>query len=197
MMKRIILAGVVGGIVMFIWTSVAHMFTPLGEMGIREMHNESAVLDALKTNLGEDRGLYVYPGMGLGPDATSDQKREAMKKMGDKLSQNPSGILMYNPLRPLNMPKMLGREFGKELLLALLAVFLLAQTRIVSFVGRVGFVTVVGLIAASSTNVSYWIWYAFPKRYTAAYMLIDIIAFLLVGVVAALIFPKRDTSEIS
>jgi bacteriorhodopsin len=104
---------------------------------------------------------------------------------------------MYNPLRPLNMPKMLGREFGKELLLALLAVFLLAQTRIVSFVGRVGFVTVVGLIAASSTNVSYWIWYAFPKRYTAAYMLIDIIAFLLVGVVAALIFPKRDTSEIS
>jgi hypothetical protein len=197
MMKRIILAGVVGGIVMFIWTSVAHMFTPLGEMGIREMHNESAVLDALKTNLGEDRGLYVYPGMGLGPDATSDQKREAMKKMGEKLSQNPSGILMYNPLRPLNMPKMLGREFGKELLLALLAVFLLAQTRIVSFVGRVGFVTVVGLIAASSTNVSYWIWYAFPKRYTAAYMLIDIIAFLLVGVVAALIFPKRDTSEIS
>lgn len=197
MMKRIILAGVVGGIAMFIWTSVAHMFTPLGEMGIREMHNESAVLDALKTNLGEDRGLYVYPGMGLGPDATSDQKREAMKKMGDKLSQNPSGILMYNPLRPLNMPKLLGREFGKELLLAILAVFLLAQTRIVSFVGRVGFVTVVGLIAASSTNVSYWIWYAFPKRYTAAYMLIDIIAFLLVGVVAALMFPKRDTSEIS
>ena len=197
MMKRIILAGVVGGIAMFIWTSVAHMFTPLGEMGIREMHNESAVLDALKTNLGEDRGLYVYPGMGVGPDATSEQKREAMKKMGDKLSQNPSGILMYNPLRPLNMPKLLGREFGKELLLAILAVFLLAQTRIVSFVGRVGFVTVVGLIAASSTNVSYWIWYAFPKRYTAAYMLIDIIAFLLVGVVAALMFPKRDTSEIS
>src|SRR6476661_5712007 len=180
MMTRIILAGVLGGIAMFIWTSVAHMFTPLGEMRLREMHNESAVMDALKTNLGDDRGLYVYPGLGAGPDATSEQKREAMKNMGDKLSKNPSGILMYNPLRPLNMPKLLGREFGKEVLVALLAVFLLAQTRIVSFIGRVGFVAIAGLIAAISTNVSYWIWYAFPKRYTAAYMLIDLIAFALV-----------------
>jgi len=195
MMTRIILAGILGGIAMFIWTSIAHVFTPLGEMGIRQMHNESAVLDALKTNLGDDRGLYVYPGTGLGPDATSEQKREAMKSMGDKLSKNPSGILMYNPLRPLNMPKLLGREFGKEILVSLLAVFLLAQTRIVSLLGRVGFVTVIGLIAATSTNVSYWIWYAFPKRYTAAYMLIDIIAFAIVGVVAALVFPKADPSQ--
>jgi hypothetical protein len=197
MMKRIILAGVLGGIAMFVWTSVAHRFTPLGEMGIREMPKEAAVLDALKTNLGDDRGLYLYPGMGLGPDATSDQKREAMKKMGDKLASNPSGLIMYNPLRPLNMGKLLGREFGKELVLALLAVFLLAQTRIVSFAGRVGFVTLVGLIAAMNTNVSYWIWYAFPKRYPAGYMFIDIVAFILVGVVAALVFPKRETSEIS
>ena len=86
-----------------------------------------------------------------------------MKKMGDKLASNPSGLIMYNPLRPLNMPKLLGREFGKELVLALLAVFLLAQTRIVSFVGRVGFVTIVGLVAAMNTNVSYWIWSHFQN----------------------------------
>ena len=197
MMTRIILAGVLGGIAMFIWTSIAHMFTPLGEIGVREMHNESAILDALKTNLGDDRGLYIYPGLGLGPDATSEQKRDAMKKMGDKLAQNPSGLVMYNPLRPLNLPKLLFREFGKELLLSLLAVFLLAQTRIVSFVGRVGFVTIAGLIATMNTNLSYWIWYAFPKRYTAAYMFIDIVAFILVGVVAALVLPKTDTSRAS
>ncbi len=69
--------------------------------------------------------------------------------------------------------------------------FLLAQTRIVSFVGRVGFVLVVGILAAITTNVSYWNWYGFPGAYTANYMLIQIIGFLLVGVVAALLLPKR------
>jgi hypothetical protein len=49
---RIILAGVLGGIVMFIWTSIAHMVLPLGETGIREIPNESRVLAALHDNLG-------------------------------------------------------------------------------------------------------------------------------------------------
>jgi mannose/fructose/N-acetylgalactosamine-specific phosphotransferase system component IIC len=70
-------------------------------------------------------------------------------------------------------------------------VFLLAQTRIVSFAGRVGFVLVVGILAAITTNVSYWNWYGFPGAYTASYMLIQIIGFSLVGVVAALLLPKR------
>ena len=32
---KILLTGILGGIVMFIWTSVAHMALPLGETGIR------------------------------------------------------------------------------------------------------------------------------------------------------------------
>ena len=71
-----------------------------------------------------------------------------------------------------------------------MVVFLLAQTRIVSFVGRVGFVLVVGILAAITTNVSYWNWYGFPCVYTASYMFIQIVGYLLVGVVAALVLPK-------
>ena len=41
---RILIAGILGGIVMFIWTSIAHMALPLGEAGINEIPNESAVL---------------------------------------------------------------------------------------------------------------------------------------------------------
>ena len=89
MTKRIILAGVLGGIVMFIWTSIAHMVLPLGEAGIREIPNEQAVLAAMQANIGETSGLYVFPGPGLGPDATREQKSEAMKKMGEKLANNP------------------------------------------------------------------------------------------------------------
>jgi len=34
---RILLAGVIGAIAMFIWTSFAHMALPLGEAGINEI----------------------------------------------------------------------------------------------------------------------------------------------------------------
>ena len=36
-MKRIILAALLGGIAMFVWSSIAHMALPLGEAGVRQM----------------------------------------------------------------------------------------------------------------------------------------------------------------
>src|SRR6266699_5919206 len=57
LIMKIVLAGAVGGIAMFIWTSIAHMFLPLGEAGLREIPNESAVLDAMQANIGYKSGL--------------------------------------------------------------------------------------------------------------------------------------------
>ena len=188
---KILLAGILGGIAMFIWTSLAHMALPLGEAGISEITNESAVLSAMQTNIGDKTGLYIFPGMGVGKNATRQEKNEAMKQIAAKAASGPSGLLMYHPTRPFNFGKLMGVEFATELLAAILAVFLLAQTRIVSFAGRVGFVFVIGILAAIATNVSYWNWYGFPGVYVASYMLITVIGFLCVGIVAALVLPKH------
>ena len=189
---KILLTGILGGIGMFIWTSVAHMALPLGEAGIREIPNESAVLSAMQSNIGDRTGLYIFPGPGVGKNATRQEKNDTMKHMVEKIAANPSGILMYHaPGRPFTIGKWLGIEFGTELLQAILVVFLLAQTRIVNFAGRIGFVVVAGILAAITTNVSYWNWYGFPCVYTASYMFIQIVGFFLVGIVAALLLPKR------
>ena len=188
---KILLAGILGGVVMFIWTSIAHMALPLGEAGLREIPNESAVLGAMQNNIGEQTGLYIFPGPGVGKNATRQEKNEAMKHMGEKMATNPSGILMYHaPGRPFTFGKWLGIEFGTELLEAILVVFLLAQTSIASFAGRAGFVLVAGILAAIATNVSYWNWYGFPCVYTAGYMFIQIIGFLCVGIVASFVLRK-------
>ena len=190
---KILLAGIFGGIVMFIWTSIAHMALPLGEAGLGEIPNESAVLSAMQSNIGDQTGLYIFPGPGLGKNATRKEKQEAMKHIGEKIATNPSGILMYHPPgRPLVLGKLLGIEFVTELLEAILVVFLLAQTRIASFAGRVGFVLVAGILAAIATNVSYWNWYGFPCVYTASYMFIQIVGFFLVGIVAAFMLRKMS-----
>ena len=77
------------------------------------------------------------------------------------------------------------------MLQAILVIWLLAQTRIGSFDGRVGFVLIAGILTAITTNVSYWNWYGFPGIYTASYILIEIVGFVLVGVVATLVLRRR------
>jgi uncharacterized membrane protein YkgB len=189
---RILLAGVLGGIVMFVWTSIAHMALPLGEAGINEIPNESAVLGAMQSSMGEKSGLYIFPGLGVGKNATREEKSEAMKQMQQRIAANPSGILMYHPPgRPFAFGKALAIEFSTEVLQAILVIWLLAQTRIGTLGGRVGFVVIAGILAAITTNVSYWNWYGFPGVYTASYILIELVGFGLVGVIAALVLRKR------
>ena len=189
---RILLAGILGGIAMFVWTSIAHMALPLGEAGINEIPNQSAVLNAMQGNIGDKTGLYIFPGLGVGKNATREEKSEAMKQMQQRIAANPSGILMYHPPgRPFAFGKSLVVEFSTEVLQAILVIWLLAQTRIGSSGGRVGFVLIAGILAAITTNISYWNWYGFPGVYTASYILIEIVGFFLIGIVAALLLRKR------
>jgi hypothetical protein len=189
---RIILAGVLGAVAMFAWTAIAHMATPLGEAGVQNTMKDEELLSALKSNVKDKDGFYMYPSMGLAPDATHAQQSEAMEKYAEKLEKNPSGFFIYHPpgSRPMKMGKYLTIEFITELLEALLAVTLLAQTRIVTFGGRIAFVTTAGIMAAIATNVSYWNWWGFPTVYTASYIFIQIVGFFLVGIVAAIMFRR-------
>jgi hypothetical protein len=193
-MTRILIAALFGAVAMFVWTSIAHMVLPLGEAGIREIPNESAVLAAMAENIGQQSGLYLFPGFGLGPNATSEQKSEAMKHVDENLARHPSGIMVYHPAgsRPLTMGRYLLIEFLTEFFEVLIALLLLSKTRLATFGGRVGFVFAAGILAAIATNISYWNWYGFPALYTAGYVVTQLVGFFVAGLVAALVL-KRQT----
>lgn len=191
--KRILLAGLLGGIAMFIWAFLAHMVLPLGSTGIREIPNETAVLGAMQASLGQTAGLYFFPGLGAGPNPTAAQRNAAMKEYDPKLAANPSGLLLYHPPGAKGMTGgKLGLEFLTEVVETLLAVFLLAQTRLTRYASRVGFVFLVGVVAAITTNIPYWNWYRFPGNYTAAYMTTQIVAYLVAGLVGAAVLRARE-----
>jgi hypothetical protein len=139
-MKRILLAALLGGIAMFAWQSIAHMGLPLGQSGIHEIPNEQAMLAAMHSTLGETSGLYFFPAMGTAPGAMADYDQ--------KLGVNPSGLLIYHPPGAKSLTAaQLGTELVAEILEALLAAVLLSRTRIPTYWGRVGFVTLLGEIA--------------------------------------------------
>ena len=147
----------------------------------------------MQASLGQTSGLYLFPGLGAGPHPTQAQRNAAMKDYEPKLAANPSGLLLYHPpgARGITGGK-LGLEFLTEFLEMLLAVILLAQTRVGSYAGKVGFIVLVGIIAALATNIPYWNWYGFPGNYTAAYMTTQIVGYLAAGLVAAGVMKNRE-----
>ncbi len=194
---RVLIAGIAGGIAMYIWTSIAHLALPLSTAGIQEItNNEPALLAQMQNNLGGRSGMYLFPSSGWKSGDSSEQKAAAMKAYTAKLAINPSGLLIYHPPGGKALtPGQLITEFITELIEAVLAIFLLAQTRLTRYWGRVCFVTVTGVLASLVTNISYWNWYGFPGSYTAGYITIQIIGFFVAGLVAAALLRGRTVRE--
>jgi hypothetical protein len=193
-MGRKLLAGILGGLAFFAWSSLAHMVLGLGSIGFQEIPNEQVVMSAMKSTI-PNHGLYLFPGLGLPPDASNAQMRAAMPAREQKVSTGPSGLLVYFPARQFNFLQALPIELGANIIQVLLAVFLLAQTSLSSFAARWRFLTVAGILAAITTNISYWNFYGFPGTYTLAHILTLAMGFLLAGLVAAAIVkPGRGMS---
>jgi hypothetical protein len=174
---RLLLAGMLGGIAMFIWSFVAHDLTPLGSYGISTLPNESTTVANLASSIGGKAGLYAFPApMSARPSAATA----------------PGGLLLFNPKFPTTVqPSNLVVEFITELVESLLAAWLLIQTALAAYAMRVLFVTVVGLTGAIVTNVPYWNWYGFPLGYTLGYSLIEVVAFFVAGLVIAAVLRPR------
>ena len=185
-MKRILLAAILGGLTLFVWMFVAHEFLGLGEMGVGEIPNEAVVLSAMRGAIPE-AGFYIFPGVGLGLKPTRQQREAAMPEYMKKYEQSPHGILVYHPPSgPFHFGAALGREFALNVLQALLAAWLLTFAASgKGYSARVGLVIIAGVLAAISTNVEYWNWYAFPGNYVAGYMTTQIVGFVLAGFVIA------------
>jgi hypothetical protein len=187
MAKRVVLAGVLGGLAMFLWSSIAHMALGLGSLGIKDIPNEQPMLGAMKTNLPQS-GFYFFPGLGLAPGASRSERNAAMDVYQQKVASGPSGILVYHSSgqKAISAGQLL-TEFSTNIVQAFLASVLLAFAGLGSYRARVGFVALAGVMAGITTNISYWTWYGFPGSYTAGYAFTEMVGYVCIGLVAAAI----------
>ena len=187
-MGRVLIAGFLGSIVMYVVMSILHL-SPVAQIGFRELGNNGQVLMALQTATGDKAGLYIYPGVDM-------NSKNAMAKMDAMREINPSGILIYQPAgAPGITPKLLATEYATELVQCLIAALLLSMTAIASYGGRVLFVSLLGVVCAITTNVSYWNWYSFPASYTLASMAIEIAGFIAAAFAIAALARTRAVVE--
>lgn len=198
MAKKILLAGVLGGLAMFLWSAVAHMVLGTGSIGVKDIPNEEAMLGAMRTNLPQP-GFYFFPGLGVPLNSPRAEVNAAMAKHAQKVQSGPSGIMIYFPSGRKDLaPGQFITEFGTNIAQGLLAAFLLSlATRLRRYISRVGFVAVAGLMAGITTNISYWNWYGFPGNYTVGYAFTEVMGYVCIGLVAAAIIKHEQPALLS
>ncbi|HXQ10521.1 MAG TPA: hypothetical protein VN805_05920 [Caulobacteraceae bacterium] len=174
---RVLIAGILGAVAMYVWSTVAHL-SPLAMVGVHSIPGERILVAALQLSLGDKGGLYVYPS-----PSTADTSKTG-----------PEGLIAYTPHGTGGVTP---RQLGVELVLQVTESLLMAGIAALAGGGvwrRVAIAVLVGLIAGMATNFSYWNWYGFGLDYTLANGFIELVKFLLAGlVIAAMLRVKKAT----
>ncbi|PWK89809.1 hypothetical protein [Fulvimonas soli] len=179
---RVFIAGIVGGIVVFLWGAIAHTALGLGNVGLRPPAAEDKVLGVLHEGLGDDPGVYVLPW--LGPEKMGD--RAAVQAYSDKSSASPYAWIIYQP-RGKDMTRM-GRQLFHQWLsntLAALALAFVMTLAALTFRQRLGLALAAALFAWLGVQVPYWTWYRFPGDFTLAALVEQVVGWLLAGAAMA------------
>ena len=197
MTKRILLGGVLGGLVLFIWGALSHMVFQLGVVGIQSLPTEEATLPALRGAV-KQPGFYFFPGMDMAAIRAmpKEQADAATKQWTEKWKAGPRGVLVIHP-EPTSAEPMtagtLGRQLGVDVIAGLLVAFLMSQLSTTTrYSCRVGFSTAIGFLTGWIICVPYWNWYGFPGNFTMAQVADRTIGFALLGLaMAAIVNPSK------
>lgn len=184
---RTLIAGLIGGVVFFMWAAFAHMVLPIGEMGMQRPASEDAVIAAASANMSTP-GVYVVPG--LSGDQMKDEA--AVKAYSEKAKSNPYAFVVYQPQGKdgMDMGGNLATQFISDTLSAIVVAFVLGLGAF-GFSKRVFIATALGLFSWLTLSVPFWNWYRFPLDFTLGTLLEQVLGWLIAGVAMAWYLGRR------
>jgi hypothetical protein len=186
---KVLLAGLVGGVVFFAAGAVLHILTPLAHVGLSAMDatREGVVIEVMKSAMNERR-IYRFPGWDFA-DPQSGEK-EPYKSRN---ASGPTGLIVYAPGPGLtSMAQPLAVEFATNVIEGLIAAYIVASLAVgTSYFKRVLIVALIGVSASFSIDASYWNWYRFPTEYFEAQLVMTSVGALLSGLVIAKLAAPR------
>jgi hypothetical protein len=188
-MGRVLLGGIVGGLLVFICGFVSHAVLKLAEQHVHQIPNEQRVADTVRDNI-PAAGIYYSPWM----DPADNGDEAKTKEWEERFKAGPYFFLVRGrDGEAWNMTRALGFEYASNFLAALIASLVVAAigTR-VNVLAKSLLVGLLGMFAWLSQDVSYWIWHQFPQEFVVAELVTAAMSWLLAGIAIALIVrPAR------
>jgi len=175
---RIAIATLIGGLIMFFWGAFAHMVLPLGEMSMRAPTDENRLLETMRTALPQESGVYVIPH--FDPSMRNDDK--ALQAYIAKNEANPYAFIVYQPegRNPMAMGHNLFHQWLSDTAAALIVTLILGAAG-ASFGRGLMFGIGFGIFTWLTLSVPFWNWYRFPAPFTFAYLIEQVVGWLLAG----------------
>lgn len=173
MKARVVVAGVLAGLVVFVWGAISHMALPIGEIGVAPLPGQEKLLPVLTQDLTQ-RKIHVFPWY-------EDEARHL-----EAYRTQAHGILAVSPPgAPFSMGRALAFEGLSNAVCGVLAAFLFAAMApaLATLGTRLAFGAVLGAFASMGIDFSYWNWYGFPTEYLAAQLADQIVAWSLASLV--------------
>jgi hypothetical protein len=194
MWGRILIAGLVGGVLVFCMGAMNHMaFHLLDRTMMNIPESDSFASDLKSRNL--KHGLYVFPNM---PTAAEQADAAKMAEFSKRYAEGPSGLLIVAHQGPLLMGELIGKEFVTNLLSAFIAAW------IVSLFGpEVGFarrwfaIVLMGLSGWITLAASYGIWYRFPHDFLHDELLCAFLEWSVAGLAIAAIVHRKPAEVVA
>ncbi|HZS11157.1 MAG TPA: hypothetical protein VFA38_02835 [Nitrospirales bacterium] len=170
MLTTLLLGGVLGAVIVFVWNAISWMLLPWHQWTFSKFKDEETVGRVIAANVDRD-GLYLGPC----PSKTGEPPK--------------AGPRIFSTIRLGGMEGMGGYLIGSFLIGLLGALFimglLLHHTPGNSYAHRVGFVMVVALTGGILSHLPHWNWWGFPASYTAVAIADLVIGWGLAGLAMA------------
>jgi len=189
MAKRVIIGGIAGGIILFMWGFLSWVVLDLHSETILEHEGTMALIENGKDVLPHE-GVYYFP-----PRPSNREDTAAMEVWMEAHRQGPVGMIFWQPVgdEPMsvtNLAQGLLLEIGMVMLAGVLLA--LALPSLPTYGNRLLFVTGLGLFVVLAARMSDWVFMGFPTRYTASIALGGVVSWVLVGLVLAGIVKPRQ-----
>jgi len=189
-MLRVLIAGLVGGVVYYIWLMLCWMALPVHDNAMQPLPGESIFSEFL-VEQDVKTGVYFAP------------YTDSMEDMGNPESEwylshveGPVYTLFVRQQghQPMS-PALMATGFGLDVAAALLAACLLygaAGGCCSGYAARVGFVLGLGLFASIVSHGAMWNWMNVPTDHTLSMIFEVTVGWLLAGlVIAAIVVPAK------
>ena len=180
---RILVAGIVGGILVFFMGFVEHELLGWSSRTFSDINKDAEFRDSVKEHK-LPPAIYAFPQM------PKDKTPAEMDPFMKKWAAGPSGFLIVAPAGNMNMPKMLGLEVLTNIIAALIAAWIVSLISAEkTFLWRWKVVVLIATFGWVSLVASYGIWYHFPWPFIRDDLLCTILEWCVGGAAIAGLVP--------
>jgi hypothetical protein len=194
---RVLVAGVVAGLLVFGAGAFEHMVLEWSARTMSHLPSETAAVEFARGQ-GLQPGIYGFPDHPANlNELPADEQKRVMKDIEERYKAGPNGWIIIGPSgQDMMGVTQFGGEIASNIAGALIAALVVALIVPRSFALRWAVVLLMGVFGWLSISASHYVWYRFPGLWVRDELFAAMLEWGLAGlVIAAIVRPCRACSK--